>query len=226
MEPPLTATAEEGVRHALRRATRAAHHRIDHHPLLAPLLRADLTLEHYGRTLAALYGVQAILEARVAPLWQSPPLPPFPPPQRQVALQRDLAQLGVVPWPVVIPFPELNGAAEQIGALYVLEGSALGGQIIAHTVAQHGGSRFPTQFFTGLGAEASRQRWQAFGIYAEQRCPAAEWERATAAAQAVFGAMSDHLDRCGREMVEMLALPVKGDSPKFDSGSDSEGGGH
>ncbi len=144
------------------------------------------------------------LEAQVAPLWQLPQPPPFPPPQRQVALQCDLAQLGVVPWPVVIPFPELNTVAEQIGALYVLEGSALGGQVIARTVTQHGGSRFPTQFFTGSGAEASRQRWQAFGVYAEHHCLAAEFDRAAAAAQAVFGAIADHLDGWAREAA-MLA---------------------
>jgi PAS domain S-box-containing protein len=48
----------------LREAAKA-HRLVDHHPLLAPLLRHDLTEGQYGAVLAALHGVYAPLEAGI-----------------------------------------------------------------------------------------------------------------------------------------------------------------
>lgn len=53
------------LHHHLRQATKQLHHTIDHHPVLAPLVRPDLTPVQYGHALEALHGVQvqvAILE--------------------------------------------------------------------------------------------------------------------------------------------------------------------
>ena len=51
---------------ALRQATRESHHVIDHHPLMAPLVRSDLTRLEYTTALLALDWLYAPLQDELA----------------------------------------------------------------------------------------------------------------------------------------------------------------
>jgi len=56
--PDMTqAHSDPALHRHLRQATKQPHHVLDHHPLLAPLLRKELSVMQYGNALAALHGV-------------------------------------------------------------------------------------------------------------------------------------------------------------------------
>ncbi|MDP1617453.1 biliverdin-producing heme oxygenase [Phenylobacterium sp.] len=119
------------LRTTLRAATRQDHDRVDRlggaFDLASP--------EGYG---AFLLGHAAVLPPLEAALDAAPPqdLPPSWPERRRAgALLADLAELGFeAPAPALIPAP--TNAAERVGALYVLEGSRLGGALLRRRLAE------------------------------------------------------------------------------------------
>lgn len=129
--PEAGATARAGrrppdlMRQALRAATHDIHERLHRHPALAAV--QDGTIDHvaYCRLLARLHGFHFGFEraARIKP-------------ERSVWLERDLAALGVDPkqmaaQPLCRGFPTMALPEALLGALYVVEGSALGGVALA-----------------------------------------------------------------------------------------------
>ncbi|WP_161539560.1 biliverdin-producing heme oxygenase [Paramagnetospirillum kuznetsovii] len=123
------------LREFLRAATRPAHARIDHHPLMARLVRGRLNAENYGTALSALYALHAPIEKSFGTYLSAPD---FAPPRRSVDLALDLAELGldasaVAPlWVGCQP----DSHAAYVGMRYVIEGSALGGAVIARQLDQ------------------------------------------------------------------------------------------
>ncbi len=91
------------------------------------------------------------------------------------ALRRDLAALGDDPELLVFApaemLPSLGSLAEAFGALYVLEGSKLGGQIILRDILGRLGYELQNahSFFSGYGAETGRQ-WTTFKDSLERYC--------------------------------------------------------
>jgi heme oxygenase len=151
---------------ALRDATRAAHGQIEQVPVLARLLAADLTRGEYAQTLARLHGFHAALEPRLAAaLGGLPAAAPLLGSGRVLALAADLQSLGCkVPRPAPRwALPALPDAAAALGCLYVAEGSALGGRVIARRLAETVGlgPEDGAGFFGGLTADAARTRWAA-----------------------------------------------------------------
>lgn len=147
----------------LRAGTRQAHARIETVPALARLQDAGLTLVGYAATLRALHAFHAAVEPMLAAsLAAWPDAAALLDGARPRALRADLAWLGVAPLPFAEPPPAIDGPAGALGALYVIEGSGLGGRVIARAVGASlgvapgaGGS-----FYGGLSAEAARARWQ------------------------------------------------------------------
>ena len=185
-----------GLGKFLRTATRSAHHAIDHHPLLAPLVRPELSLEHYGRVLRSFLWLYTPLQDAFA-LSIAQAGGGFELADRVSWLQADLTRLGLnrdlppEPWLV----PAMDSTEKLVGALYVVEGSTLGGQVIARQLsaslgftAQHG-----ARFFNGWG-EQTEARWLAFWRYADGICAPTGHEAAAAAAVAFFEALRRGLD--------------------------------
>lgn len=77
-------------------------------------------------------------------------------------LQADLRALGAAPLPWRAPMPRLDTPARALGSLYVLEGSALGGQVLLPALRRRPGVDAGTgaAWFHGLGP-ASGARWRA-----------------------------------------------------------------
>lgn len=177
---------------ALREASRTAHHRIDHHPLLAPLVRQPVALGDYRRALAALHGPQAALEAAVADLARQAGLAP-----RLPDLEADLADLNTCPEPfssrLAVDCPPTLSA--RLGYLYVLEGANLGGAVIARHLARHLAGQLPAEvpmaFFRGAGGEA---RWGRFWRFMGEQYPDTPTEAMVAGALTAFQGIGDHLD--------------------------------
>lgn len=113
------------LRQTLRAATHDIHERLHRHPALAAVQAGDIDGVAYLRLLARLYGFHIGFEraARIQP-------------ERSVWLEKDLVALGISPeqlatLPLCRGFPTLAPPEALLGALYVVEGSALGGVALA-----------------------------------------------------------------------------------------------
>jgi heme oxygenase len=129
----------------LRLGTRAAHARIEENGRFGRLMAPDLTRAEYVGLLARLFGHHAAAEAALAAAVGL--LPQALQLGRRLArtalLAGDLRALGLPQREVAaLPrcaMPPMDGAEQAWGLLYVLEGSALGGQMIArHLLALFG----------------------------------------------------------------------------------------
>lgn len=145
---------------ALRQATATHHARIE--SLLG--LGGPFGRSHYG---IVLQGFGAFLDA-----WQPRVARAVPADlqqwcargRRSALITRDLRHLGLQPLaPAVAACPRIDGIAQALGSLYVMEGAALGGQLIAAGLrrrlaigADTGGA-----YFNGCGKDTA-VRWREY----------------------------------------------------------------
>jgi len=166
----------------LREATQDQHQAVE---ALMPVMQPSLTPLSYAQLLTQLQAVVQPLESELLALG----LPEtFNLHQRVKAplLSRDL-QWFPAPQPVVPVMPALAGVPEGLGALYVLEGATLGGQIISRHVQEtlgvtpeRGGA-----YFSGYGKSTGRM-WQEFAHNMNQAIPAADRDRVITGARHTF----------------------------------------
>ncbi len=111
-------------------------------------------------------------------------------------LARDLSALGAPlnRLPLVGVVPDVSTLSRAVGALYVVEGATLGGQIIRRHVCKRLGIEATTgaRFFTGYGA-ATRLMWSRFGNYVDH-APSLELPAAIGAAIETFQTMTTWFD--------------------------------
>lgn len=184
----------------LRARTRAAHASIETVPAMARLMAPDLTLAEYIDVLQCMYAFHDAVEPPVArALRQVPEAAPLLTTVRMDALVDDLAWFGVRPSLPTPALPGLTSMAAALGALYVVEGSNLGGRIIGRHVSVSlgvsdgaGGS-----FYCGHGAETARARWQTLCALLEGPIagPAAADETIAAAACDTFDCLERWMRR-------------------------------
>lgn len=145
----------ETLRHALRTGTRDLHDSLD-----AKAGSLD-SLDNYCLFLSASHALRAALEPSLTAGEGWPLLPILP------ELQADMRDLGL-PVTGTVQQVRLDNAAARAGALYVLEGSAIGARLIQRRAAA-----------LGLSAEwgarhlarqtASRDRWPSFLTWLEEQ---------------------------------------------------------
>ncbi|CCG40457.1 biliverdin-producing heme oxygenase [Magnetospirillum molischianum] len=160
------------LRPKLREATKAAHHRIDHHPLMAPLVRGELTASLYGDALLALYCFHAPSErAFAAFLSDLDSVPPC----RSEWLAADLESLGRTEIAASDIGPFWSGQppsspSEYIGMRYVIEGGSLGGRAILAPLIERLPSecKHITRFFDG---QQDERDWLNFWTLADRLGP-------------------------------------------------------
>lgn len=143
----------------LRAATSALHERIEQQNLAQAILDHSMALETYKILLLLNYQAYLHLESRLINF-----LPQLKA-DKAARLKRDLEALEVVlPDPSANPSFELNinSGAEAFGAAYVVEGSALGGMLIARHLPQcEQLKELPPQHFFS-GDKASLAAWNVF----------------------------------------------------------------
>jgi heme oxygenase (biliverdin-IX-beta and delta-forming) len=168
----------------LREATRAAHE----------ALERDLdwearvaTLPGYRALLERLRGFHAAYEPAIGAALADSAF--FDPRRRLPALDADLRALdGAAPDPLPAPaLPRLDGPGAALGALYVLEGSTLGGAVIGRHVARLHGEDVPLAYYAGRGRDTG-PLWRGFRERLDG-LPEAEAAAAFAAGIATFEAM-------------------------------------
>lgn len=184
----------------LREATRPEHEATES---AVPLMKADLTLEEYLQVLqrfAVIVGAWDAFAAKAAPAAYAPLVAQR---RRSVSLQHDLAHFGAD-----APGEASTGIEAEIatvvgdsatapyrflGAMYVLEGSTLGGRFIAEHVESSLGLS-PGQgddFFRGYGAQTIPM-WREFQT-ALSAVPEQDGDAVIAAATQMFAVFQKHL---------------------------------
>lgn len=160
----------------LRSETRPYHDAVEQNPFNQALAAGTVTAADAAWFLAKLYGFVQPLEAQLrahaaefGPEWQLPER------FRANLILQDLPRLGYAGTPPLCPaLPALAGWPQLLGAMYVLEGSTLGGQVIARQLDKNGIAAHA--YFTGR-AERTGPLWKSF---CQQLSLAATDERQTA----------------------------------------------
>ncbi len=168
----------------LRNATRDAHGALDQ----GLSLGADtVTLSRYVAFLQGLLLVVEPLEQRLISAASSRPV-------RALALREDLAELGATPALVPAPrLPALDSRAAELGASYVLEGSALGGAVLAREIGRGLAPERPPLRYLTLYGERLAERWRSEIAALEawgQTATLAQRAECCKAARAVFEAFT------------------------------------
>lgn len=131
----MRASGEGGARAALRTGTEAVHLRLHGLPLFHALAQGRLTRDGYAALLRRMLGFHAPLEAR---LGEVAGLDAFgidvAARRRSHLLRADLASLGETTEAPMAPLRAFGTAAQALGALYVAEGSTLGGRHLARAL--------------------------------------------------------------------------------------------
>lgn len=186
--PPATAA---GALPALRAATRAHHARVD---ALVDLRRLR-DARRYGRLLQVLDGFLDRWESHVAAA-----LPPdwkgwLRDRSRRPFLQQDLRVLGLGAGPRLDPMPALPSSGAAWGSVYVMEGSALGGQVITRSLA--GAGLRPDRgaaYFHGWGPATEAMWKEVRTLLDRQLADPATLAQACEGACATFDALALHLE--------------------------------
>jgi len=165
--------------HALREATALEHRQVE-----AALRLGDpyLGRASYARALVCLERFVRAWEAAVRQRSELPWGPWLP---RRRWLAEDLLQLGIdatgsKPTPLHLPHPV---GISELGAHYVLEGSALGAATLTRTLDR----KLPAHYFSALATQAG-SRWRAFQRHLEA-VPPADHPAVIAGAHATFRAL-------------------------------------
>lgn len=177
------------LRQTLRAATAGPHARLHLHAGFAAIQNGTISLPEYRALLVRLYGFHAPFEAAVGIANQ-----------RSAWLQEDLAAMNIsgdalASIPRCKALAAFDTAGGRLGALYVVEGSTLGGRHLARNLATLLGSAGGAgrRFFIGRGANTDAA-WDAF--LARLACSAdtpAVCSEIVAAAAATFGIFEEWL---------------------------------
>ncbi len=173
----------------LRVDTREAHERLEGSIDLA---KWTDTPEDYRSLIARFYGFHAAIEPGLLAALEGH----FAGTGRASLLRRDLEALGMTEeeierLPLCDDLPDHASTARAFGVAYVLEGSALGGQIVGRLVRDRLGydAERGVSFFLSHGRHVG-QEWRAFGHACDTYFATHEGEgEAIAAADATFAAM-------------------------------------
>lgn len=122
--------ASEWLR-VLRAETSVAHRSLESHPILSPLSEGEFYMLGYVRALRALAAPQIAMESSTTKYSQrNDALAEYQPLNRAPWILQDLNELDAEPFELVKEWPACDTPAAYVGALYVLEGSRFGAQVI------------------------------------------------------------------------------------------------
>lgn len=171
----------------LRRETASDHEAVEGS---IPLMTDDLDIRRYVAVLEQLYGIVVAWEelvAEVSPDWLHDIRIPR---RRQEMLRGDLAYFGVeIDHPPAPTLPLIRSQSELLGAMYVMEGSTLGGQLIARHVERvlHLEPGAGDAYFRSHGDKTGTM-WKEFCTVLRERIPDAEADDAVRSAKEMFRA--------------------------------------
>jgi heme oxygenase len=153
--------AEELLSEKLKIATLAAHQQLEKQLVLQ--LRSMHSKEDYILILQWFYSYFAGLEKKIIHYISSEQLPDMPQRRKSGNLLLDLTVLdGKIPTIATNNYlPEITNQHQAFGALYVMEGSTLGGQVICKMIEKKLGTNTGQFFFQGYG-DHTQTMWTLF----------------------------------------------------------------
>lgn len=143
-------TTDQGVRKRLRAAIHHQHMAIHEHPLMAPLLQQELTMQQLEATATVSFLAMGVVETERVKhgVWSELSLH-----GHLEALKNDLS--GLHPLPDRAALPQLHTVHSVLGALYVLHGSAFGAATLKSSVLR-AVPNAPKSFFLNCEVETWR----------------------------------------------------------------------
>jgi heme oxygenase len=134
--------------------------------LLLPKLEAVQTPADYATILKTFYGYFSPVEGMIQQHITPAQLPDIAERRKAAAILQDIGATGDsdVDIPVCRHLPEIKNSTQAFGALYVLEGSTLGGKMIAKMLLKKEAlllSKGALTFFSGYKEETGK-KWKAF----------------------------------------------------------------
>jgi heme oxygenase len=159
MPLPLTTNAT-----VVKEYTQALHTGVE--SLLLPKLQSLQTHNEYAAILQMFYGYFSPLEGAIEQFITADEMPDMAERRKALVILQDLQALGcsVRGLPVCTELPIINNTTSAFGALYVLEGSTLGGKMIARMLMKNTELSLPENaigFFSGY-REKTGDRWKTF----------------------------------------------------------------
>lgn len=156
MTPGMHQTTSGDARKMLQAATHAAHVRLNRHPLLEQLTSPDYPLERYQQVISAYFSGYTLIEAAIDEALRQWNVDfDYTSRRKRAWLSQDLSWFGISPpanrSPPIPPL--INDEHGVFGVLYTIEGSALGGRLIARRLATHFAlsPEHGARFFFGYG---------------------------------------------------------------------------
>src|ERR1700753_1100409 len=118
----------------LKQETLSAHQELE--KKLVAKMREMKSLDDYARLLQLFFAFFGGLEKLIEPYIDEGILPDYPERRKTAAIVADLELLNSAIPATADELPEVTGTAQALGALYVMEGSTLGGQHIRKMLAR------------------------------------------------------------------------------------------
>ncbi|MDR6674754.1 biliverdin-producing heme oxygenase [Xanthomonas sp. 1678] len=191
MSPPDGTAAALPASRLLREATAGQHEAVEQLPMMRTLMSGRLSVRDYVQVLRRHHAVLAGWEQRESAWlhasgdahWRYQPRSPL--------LAQDLAALQASP-PPPSPAPLAPEAGSRWGMLYVVEGSRLGGRVIARRLRQTLGEIAPALAYFELG-HGDPASWRRFQQRLEQALPTTALQQAAVdGARAMFAHFHTH----------------------------------
>ncbi len=146
----------------LKNETKEAHQLLER--LLIPYIKQTNTIEAYIRLLQMFYGYMKPVEALIDEHIAKEEIPFYSSRRKALSLLHDLTywKHNDLP-PLADELPEITNHYQALGAMYVFEGSTLGGSIINKILMENLGkdSQEGFSFYNGYGDE-TREMWTSF----------------------------------------------------------------
>jgi heme oxygenase (biliverdin-IX-beta and delta-forming) len=177
----------------LRHSTKSSHASLE--KTFIAKLKALRTTEDYAGLLGTLHDFYAPVEHQVSHFVDNEVLPDFNERRKVQALLQDMEHLNrthIVRHPPLLP--GINNVSTALGALYVIEGSTLGGQIIAGMLNKQLGIDRGLSFFRFYGAE-TESRWNDFRQCLIKHQTKFDVNELCASAQQTFESMHQWLEK-------------------------------
>lgn len=178
----------------LKETTEAVHQASEKKMILA--LKRITTDRDYVQMLNWLYGFYAPLDELIQSQLTSENFPDKEKRSRVELILSDIKEFGIeVPKPDFCrQLPVIDSYERALGALYVLEGSTLGGRIIAGLVSRQLGSTKGLSFFNGYGAETASM-WQSFKDFLDRSRTPLQRQEIIAGAEDTFITFKNWIDK-------------------------------
>jgi len=173
----------------IKEATKTAHLNLE--KKVIEKMKAIRSNADYADFLKYFYTYFSQVEQAIAPFITAALLPDYKDRRNSSYLKNDIEELGgsVAETPA-ITLPKIENQLQALGALYVMEGSIMGGSIIIKML-EKGGITKGISFFSGYG-EATGQKWGMFVAIMNQQAITPEDEAlAIGAANEAFTCFGD-----------------------------------